>query len=232
MRTIAITQPTYLPWMGYFEMIYQADVFVFLDSVQFEKQCWQSRNRIRTPSGDTIWLSAPVSKHPLSTPLSDIELAPNPANWRKKHLKSIIANLQKAPFFPDIEPYLSEFYTRPHTLLADQNIELITELCSHIGLETEFVRSSELSVPGQREELLINICREFSGDRYYSNAGSSDYLDESRMDFEKAGIRLDYQDWEHPVYEQMGEGFVSHLSVIDGLACIGREKTLEEVSRS
>lgn len=220
-KTIAITQPTYLPWLGYFDLVARADVFVFLDSVQFEKQSWQSRNRIRTPKGDVQWLSVPIRKQSLSTVIKDIEIAPNPPGWRGKQMKTIAANLQKAPSFADAEMALGPALGEDHAYLAELNMAFIKQVAGELGARTQFVRASKLPCTGGRDQLLLNICNHFEADRYYSNAGSSIYLEESRSNFESQGVELVFQNWLHPTYEQHGIGFVSHLSIIDTIAAVG-----------
>lgn len=223
-KTIVITQPTFLPWMGYFDLVAQSDVFVILDSVQFEKQSWQSRNRIRTPNGEVLWLSVPVKQQPLETIVKDIQIASNPPLWRKKQLKTIYANLQKAPCISEVRRIVGSVFDKNHSNLADMNIDFIKILSRELGIERHFVRSSELSVKGKREELLLNLCKYFECDRYYSNAGSAVYLEKSRSAFSENGILLEFQQFEHPIYEQQGAGFISHLSVIDAIAAVGVDR--------
>lgn len=231
--TIAITQPTYLPWLGYFNLVATADIFVVLDTVQFEKQSWQSRNRLRTTTGDILWLSVPVTNQPLETPVKDIKIAPNPPGWRRKQMSTFRQNLRRAPFFAKSEALAETILgdQSSDTLLADLNLSYIQAVAQALHIETRFVRCSELPVTGSRAELLLNICNHFGADRYYSNAGSSVYLEASRPDFEKAGIDLVYQQWQHPEYAQTGSGFVSHLSSLDALACMGTAAAETAVKR-
>lgn len=224
--TIAISQPTFLPWLGYFNLIAKADVFVLLDSVQFEKQSWQSRNRMRTTQGDVQWLSVPISDQSLNTPIREIRIAPNPPGWRRKQVKTIEQHLSKAPFFKESEVLYQSILgnSTTHTLLADLNIQFIQEIVQAFRLKTLLVRSSDLPVSGARAELLLNVCQHFKATTYLSNAGSSVYLEAYRPDFEGAGVNIVYQDWLHPEYKQTGVGFVSHLSCIDALANMGVEE--------
>lgn len=196
---------------------------MFLDSVQFEKQSWQSRNRIRTPKGDVQWLSVPIRKEPLATPIKAVEIAPNRSGWRQKQMKTIRANLDKAPFYTEAENALEPALETEHTRLADMSISFIQLTAGQMGLQAEFVRASDLPVAGSREELLLNLCEHFGSARYYSNAGSAAYLEEARPQFEAQGVELVFQEWEHPIYQQQGKGFVSHLSVIDVIAAVGCE---------
>lgn len=232
MKTIAITQPTFLPWLGYFDLIAQADTFVFLDDVQFEKQSWQSRNRIRTKNGESIWLSVPIKKAALETKIFAIEIAEGNGVWRKKIYKSIEQNLSKAPFWSECDELLCRtLLDSSKANLAELNIEFISEVAKKVAPLTELVRCSDMKTEGVREEKLVNLCEKLGADRYYSNAGSAVYLEEERGKFEGRGIRLEFQVWRHPEYRQNGPGFVSHLSMVDALACMGwaeLEKTLSK----
>jgi hypothetical protein len=221
--TIAISQPTFLPWLGYFNLIASADVFVLLDTVQFEKRSWQSRNRVRTTQGDIQWLSVPVSSQPQSTSIRDIRIAPDPPGWRRKQVKTLEQHLRRTPFFEDAEALyqtvLGESTT--HTSLADLNIDFIEAVSQKLGIDTRLVRCSALPVDGKRADLLLNVCQHLGATTYLSNAGSAVYLEASRSDFSAAGVDILYQNWPHPEYVQMGHSFISHLSCVDAIACMG-----------
>lgn len=224
---IVITQPTYLPWLGYFEMVAKADVFVFLDTVQFERQSWQSRNKIRSTDGRVQWLPVPVIAAPLDTLIKDIELAPNTRGVFRKQYQTIRQALSKAPFFSEADNLLLAHFdvsTIPEKLV-NLNIRFVQNTASALGLtSTRFLRASELQATGKRESLLISICRELGADYYYGNAGSAFYLEAARGMFTESGIKLAYQDWVHPEYSQQGQEFESHLSCIDAIASVGLER--------
>jgi hypothetical protein len=232
--TIAISQPTFLPWLGYFDLIARADIFVLLDIVQFEKQSWQSRNRIRTTQGHVSWLSVPVSNAPLSTLLKDVQVASSPSGWRRKQAKTIEQQLGRAPFFGQAESiYLATYSGQGfNASLADMNTRFIMAVSEALDLKTRLVRASELPVHGSRTELLLALCRHFSATTYYSNAGSAVYLETSRPRFADVGVEIVYQDWKHPEYQQVGPGFVSHLSCIDAIACLGIDATAAAVNKA
>jgi hypothetical protein len=220
---IAISQPTFLPWLGYFNLIATADIFVLLDTVQFERQSWQSRNRVRTIQGEIQWLSVPVSDQPLSTQIRDIRIAPNPPGWRRKQVRTIEQHLSRAPFLKEAESLYQTILddSAAHSLLAEMNIAFIQAVTHALGLGTRLIRCSELPVSGTRADLLLDVCRHFGAVTYLSNAGSSVYLEASREEFAAAGVKIVYQQWLHPEYAQTGTGFVSHLSCIDAVACMG-----------
>jgi len=220
-RTAVITQPTYLPWLGYFQQIARADVFVILDTVQFEKQSWQNRNRLKSASGETFWLTVPIAKQPLETLLLDVRIAPQEQRWREKHLRSIQGALGRAPFFQEIFPRIERWLRTPQERLADSNVSGIELICECLGLSPKTIRASQLTARGSKAELVASICREIGATRYLANAGSRDYIEQDHHYFDDAGVGVEFQDWPHPTYAQQGPGFVSHLPAIDALMNLG-----------
>lgn len=207
----AIMQPTYLPWIGYFHLLDQADVFVLLDDVQFEKQSWQQRNRIKTPNGPQ-WLSLPVAKR--FPQRIDEAVLVSPPDWRDKHWKAISQNYRKAPYWGEYGPGLETLYAREWGLLAGLNIALISWLRECFGIPTPMVRASELPSQGKRVDLLLSLCAHLGADTYLSPAGAAGYIEEDNR-FAAHGIALLYQRYEHPVYGQINGPFESHMAALD-----------------
>jgi len=207
---ISIMQPTYLPWIGYFDLMDEADVFVFLDTVQFERQSWQQRNRIKTSTGWT-WLSVPIiRKFPQ---LIDSVLINNSQKW--KHWKTIEQNYRRTKYWK-ASP-LAEIYSRKWEYLVDLNLEIISWLTGEFGIHTETYRLSTTTTfpaSASKVDLLIAICRFFHADTYLSPAGSAAYIEEDNR-FEEEGITLKYQNYQHPVYNQPYGDFISHMAAID-----------------
>lgn len=224
-RTAVITQPTYLPWLGYFEQIAKSDVFIFLDTVQFVRRSWHSRNRLKGSNNQLIWLTVPVISHPQKTPLLKIQISQNQPQWRRKHLGTIEACLGNSPYFKSVFPFIQEWINYEYKYLADLNIAGIKMFSDLLGLSSKFIRASELNPQGKRTELLVNLCKQLNVDRYYSSIGSKVYLDEEDSLFIDAGIQLNYQAWEHPIYPQLSGDFVSHLSVLDAIMNLGSSAT-------
>jgi hypothetical protein len=221
MTSIAIMQPTYLPWLGYFDLIDRADAFVLLDSVQFSYQSWQHRNRIRTVGGMS-WITIPVRREGrLGKRLDEIELGTG-TRFPKSHIDAVRTAYRDAPHADLQRPVLDTIEAAANaTLLADVTIPVIQTLLQSLGLKSTLVRSSELSVAGRRTELLIAICQHFGASCYLSPLGAASYLAEDRRLFEEAGIEVMLQRYEHPVYPQCFEPFLSHVSTIDALGNIG-----------
>ncbi|MCG8355202.1 MAG: WbqC family protein [Kiloniellales bacterium] len=213
-RVVSIHQPAYLPWLGYFDKIRRADRFVYLDTVQFQKQSFQNRNKIRTADGWT-WLTVPVETKGVlyETPLKDLRIN-NRVDWRRKHLRAIEMHYRKAPRFAEVMPLMEGFLGRDWDRLADLCFDMLTAFNRLLGIETEVLRASALSgVEGGKSDLILNLCRHLGATQYLSGTLGRNYLDEAA--FEAAGIELRYQDYAHPVHAQAYDGFEPYMGVID-----------------
>lgn len=224
-RVAVITQPTYLPWLGYFEQIAKADIFVFLDTVQFVRRYWHSRNRLKGAQDNPIWLTVPVKSQAQKTPLLEIEISPDRSDWVKQHLSTIQTCLGSTPYFRQIFPFIEEWLSQDYQFLADLNISGIQLFSKILGLSPQFVRSSNLQPGGTKTELLVNLCQQIDANCYYSSLGAKVYMDEDLHLFTQAGIEVIYQEWLHPEYPQKGKQFVSHLSIVDVLMNMGVDAT-------
>ena len=224
MTTAVIMQPTYLPWIGYFDLMDRCDIFIFLDSVQFSRRSWQQRNRIKTPQGEQ-WLTVPViSKGLREQKISETHIDAS-ADFQKKHLAAIHAVYAKAACYKKMKPSFEEALAKPYELLADLNIEMIQWTAKTLGIEKKTLRSSELKEEGKKAELLVSLCQAVGADRYLSAAGSKEYIEEDNL-FEKANIELEYHQYEHPVYSQLHGVFLPYLSAIDLMMNEGPERGL------
>ena len=211
---VSISQPTVFPWIGYFNIIKNSDVFVFLDNVKFEKRSWQMRNRVKavTKDGESeVWIHIPTRIEKTFTLIKDV-IIDNSQKWKEKHLKSFLANYGKS--FGEIG-FIKEIYNKEWTCLADFNIECITNCCKFLDIPTRLVRASNLSASGKKSELILNICKELGATEYLSTVLSKDYLENDKGMFGKENIKITYHDYKHPVYKQKGKIFIDHLSVLD-----------------
>jgi hypothetical protein len=208
---LAVHQPQYLPWLGYFDKIRRADVFCFLDNVQFKKNEWQNRNRIKTAHG-WQWLTVPVSFR-FPQKINEVTIAAGNA-WRRKHLQALITNYSGAPYFDRYIDRFREVYESECRYLSDLNIELIECIGRMLPLNAkQTVRASGLKTRDEPTDRLIDICRAAGADTYLAGAGGAGYMDLQR--FADAGIRLIFQAFNHPVYHQRFGDFVANLSVVD-----------------
>jgi len=205
-------QPAYLPWLGYFEKIDQADIFVFLDTVQFEKNSFINRNKIKTPQGPQ-WLTIPVKmKGHINATLLDT-LIEDAQPWRCRHLKAIEMNYRKAPHFKECFPKLAGLLATPGNSLSELCWEQLQFWLSEFDIKTRIVRSSTVPVTGKKSNLILDLCKHFGADQYLSGALGKNYLDEDS--FAMAGIRISYQDFKHPVYPQLWGVFEPNMGVVD-----------------
>lgn len=227
MTTLVVLQPSYLPWLGYFDQLSKADVFVWYDDVQFDKNGWRNRNRIKDSKG-ALWLTVPVLQSGHAEQLiCEVEID-NSRNWRRKHLSTVTQLYAHAPFAKTVLPQLQEILDQPWARLVDLDIALIDWLAGEFGITTPKYRSSELNIDGDRNERLLNLCRHFGATQYLSGDSARAYLDVER--FEKNGIKIIWHGYSHPQYAQLHGQFVSQLSALDLLLNAGPE-SLKILSR-
>ncbi len=216
---VGIHQLHYLPWLRYLEKIARCDVFIALDDIQYNKNGWQNRNKIKTPHGAGL-LTVPVLNR-FAQRLDEV-LIDNAQPWRRKHLRTIEQCYAAAPYFVDHIGFVRDTYSREWQHLNDLNAHMLDYFVAALGIETRIVRSSELSVPGEATERLVNLVRAVGGDTYYSGAYALEvYLDKALLD--AAGIDLLLQEWKAPRYAQRYGDFIPDLAVLDLLMNCGPE---------
>ena len=211
---LSINQPAYLPWLGYFDRIEKSDVHVVLDHVQFEKNSFVNRNKIRN-SSEAMWLTVPVETKGKFGQL-DIKKIKinNNINWKKKHWKSIQQSYSKTTYFNSHESFFKELYQSNWMYLSELCKKSTDYILENIGVRTEIYYSSEMDVAGSKSELILNICKHLNAEIYLSGPFGKDYLDKEL--FKKNGIEICYHDYMHPVYPQKNSNmFMSNLSIID-----------------
>jgi hypothetical protein len=216
---VAVHQPQYLPWLGYFDKMVKADVFCYLDNVQYKKNEWQNRNRIKT-AGGWQWLTVPVTyRFPQKINRVGIDRT---TPWPKKHLQAMTTSYRRAPFYDEYMRLFEAVLKEDWGYLSALNVALAEALRRALGIGTKTVIASELTALREDPtDRLIDICRCFGADTYLAGQGGADYMDVSR--FNDSGIRVKFQAFAHPVYPQLYGDFVSHLSVIDLLFNRGPE---------
>lgn len=210
---IAIMQPTFCPWIGYFKMIELVDSFVLLDTVQFERRCWQSRNRIKL-AGKEHWISLHLQKAPQKTLIKDMRLN-NEQAWKNTLLKTLHHAYGKSVNFKEIYSIL-EFGLFHFENLSELNIFLIEQFAGLLKLKTPLIKASSLSLPAvKRENLLLEICKALKADEYLSPEGSKVYLEPAKDLFKNANINIEYFKMLHPSYTQQNKNFIEYLGIID-----------------
>jgi WbqC-like protein family len=218
LTTLVVLQPSYLPWLGYFDQMSKADVFVWYDDVQYDKHGWRNRNRIKSPKGP-LWLTVPVlHKGRALQPIDAVEID-NRLSWSRKHLRSLEQLYARAPFAGDVLPRLAEMLLRPWQRLVDLDIATTEWLASEFAIETPRYRASQMGVEGDRNTRLINFCRHFKATRYISGDAARAYLDVAQ--FAAAGIEVVWHAYQHPQYPQLHGEFIPYLSALDLLLNTG-----------
>jgi hypothetical protein len=216
---IAAHQPNYLPWLGFFDKILECDIFVIADNIQFERQGFTNRNRIKTYSG-IRWITVPIKHIEKSFPINEAKIANNSEKkWAKKHWLELKHNYSKAPFWEKYSSFFDETYNKKWTQLIDLNLHLIKALMKFFNIKKDLIMASSLGVTGGKSELIIAICKALRADTYISGIGGHAYL--NLQSFNEEGIKVIFQDFQHPVYPQLHGEFVPNLSVIDYLFCAG-----------
>lgn len=210
MTIIAIHQPGYIPWLGFFKRVLDSDIFVFLDDVQYEKKQWHNRNKIRTSNGST-WLSVPV-KSQFGSNLNKVKVD-NTTDWRNLHKKSILLNYSKAKYFKKYWNNLENIYQKQYDFLIDINMEIISFLLDEFRIKTKTIFSSELEITGKGSNRILDICKKLGADTYVSGILGKNYL--SVDDFVNNNINVRFQDFQHPIYKQCFDPFIPNMSAID-----------------
>lgn len=212
---VAIHQPESFPWLGFFYKMYLADIFVLLDTVQFEKNNVQNRNKI-LKNGKADWLTVPIVHDLLETPIQKIQIEwDNPI--LRKHLTTLIHTYGGHPFFNDLFPEIKKIYDKKPKLLSDFNIALIMLMRDKLGIKNKILRASELSLSGKAvggTEVCLEISKLLGADIFLSGMGAKTYLKEEM--YKKEGISIQFLDFKHPTYFQKNtQEFIPYLSVID-----------------
>ena len=223
-------QPTYMPWMGYFSMIDEVDKFVFLDHVQLVMRSWQVRNKIKINDQEKV-LTIPIEHAQVreQRTICNTRFADN--KWKKSHLEIIKQAYRRAEYFEEVYSFLEESYKKEYTSIGEFNIYMISTIAQKLGIETQFYRSSEMNISGNKDKLLVDICKKLKANYYLSAQGSSVYIEHDKPggEFAAQGIHLYYQNYSHPQYKQLGEKFISHIGIYDLLFQVGFSKALKTI---
>ena len=210
---VTIHQPEHMPWLGYFNKMAKADLYVILDSVQFEKNYFQNRNKIVGSNG-VQWLGIPVQmKGHMDGSIRDTKIFGD-AKWRVKYLNTVRMSYAKHPYFKEVYPVVEAAIMTETEYIADINIAILTAFAEKMGIRPKFVRSSELGVNGLKSDLILDICKATNATMYIAGPSGRDYLDVES--FRAAGIEVTYNDYTHPTYPQKKtEEFVPYMSSLD-----------------
>jgi hypothetical protein len=214
---VVVLQSNYLPWKGYFDLIQNADVFVFYDEVQYTKNDWRNRNRICSKNG-VHWLTIPISRDAVKLKISEVCLPE--ARWQEDHFRTVQQSYKPARFFHQIEPLLHDFYkARRWTRLSELNRHCTESIARLLGIATRFLDSKDFNLDGDRVERLVSLLRQIGATEYLSGPSARDYLAGSERLFEQAGLRLLFKSYEgYPEYPQLHAPFHHAVTILDVLA--------------
>jgi hypothetical protein len=213
---VTIHQPQFLPWLGYLDKIDQADLFILLDTVQFKKNEWQNRNRVRTAQG-WQWLTVPVLHH-FGQRIDEVVINPTAA-WKAQHLRALDMHYVRAPYRDRYLAQLRDLYSSPWKKLSDLNKATVQWLLEAYGITTPVQSAADFAARDEPTDRLIDLCRAVGATQYLAGPGAEHYMDKPR--FESSGVRLEIQAFQHPVYRQVYEPFEPNLSALDLLLMSG-----------
>lgn len=209
-KSVAIHQPNYIPWLGYFYKIYQADCFVFLDDVQYSNKGMHNYHYIKTRN-DLQRIKIPVLQT-LGDKINEVRIRKD-LNWQQRHLNLLMENYRHAEHFDEVFSDFSNLINADHEFLYKLNISIILFLCNKLGIKTEFIRSSDLNISSASETKIIEICSALKCDLYYSGTGARAYQNEEH--FVQNGIKLKYSEYCVFQYKQQFQGFQSNVTILD-----------------
>ena len=216
-------QPVYLPWLGLFHKIAMADHFISFDQVQYLPKDWNNRNQIKTANGPA-WMTVPVKrKGHLEKTISEIEIE-NGQPWRRKHLKTLQVNYKKARFYEEYIGFFEDTYNHEWKRLVDLNTYMLSWFLETLGINVPIETAGNYNFKGEKSELVLDMCRTLNAKTYIFGSQGRDYADE--LAFNKASIKVQFQNYHHPIYNQLHGSFKSHLSIVDLLFNHG-DKSLE-----
>lgn len=208
---VAIHQPGYLPWLGFFKKMSNVDLFVYLDDAEFVKNNFYNRNQIKLASGPT-WLTVPILSSN-NAKINEVKID-NTKNWSVKHKKSILLNYSKAEHYHELKDFFNQLYDNKFDTLIDLNIKIIEYIKNQLNINTKTVFSSDLGITSVGSKRVLDICKATNADYYISGifwAKDNLKLD----DFLDSGITVEFQEFQHPQYKQLYGGFVPNMSIID-----------------
>ena len=226
-KLVVIHQPDFMPYLGFFQRLVTADVYIVLDQVQFVRgssKALTNRDKIKTAEGEK-WIHVGIKKAPFRSCINEIQLSKE-NSWRERSLNLIKENYRKAPYFDEIYPFIQELYSLECEKMIDFNMASIRMLMSLFYIEdTEIIYASELQAEGKSNELVVNLVKAAGCSRYLSGTGARNYFIPEV--YERAGVEVIWQKFEHPIYPQQFGEFIPYLSSFVLLLNCGRERSSE-----
>jgi hypothetical protein len=228
MRTVVL-QSNYLPWRGYFDLIQTADQFVFYDEVQYTKNDWRNRNRLRGKNG-SFWITIPIEKESVRRKISEVALPDS--DWQNLHYRSICQSYASAPHRKEIDLLIEDIYQKSQwRSLGEMNQYVIRRISDELGLKTKFIDSKDLLLEGDRENRLLSVLKQVDASEYVSGPSAKDYLLPFENHFSEEGVPITYHDYStYRQYEQLSSPFDGFVSIVDLLVNVPRSEWLKYIS--
>jgi hypothetical protein len=223
-KVCVIHQPNFLPWLGYFQRLVQCDIFILLDDAQYQKKGSNYESRVQFNfDGQAKWVSVPLFRPSGVQKTKELEI--NSTNWQKKLINTLQTNYGKAPFFVELKEYIFNIINFETKNLYEFNHNALLKLCEllDINIEKKIIYSSSFDLQTTSTQRLIDLCKKVGATIYLSGTGGKLYQDEKL--YQQNNIKLEYQKFNHPVYQQISAEFISGLSILDVLFCVGVDKT-------
>jgi len=227
---LAIMQPTFNSWIGYFDLIDYVDKFIFLDTVQLNQQSWQTRNKIKVQNRE-LMVSVPIQKSKSKSELliKDTLIDFRKFDFRKKLFRTLEQNYKKSSYYAEVNSFIRELVLYETDFLSEYNINIIKRISGKLDIRTEFVLLSETEylVEIAKGELVLDICNYFRTKEYISPLGSKEYLKQVKSQFIDKSIDVYYQYYNHPMYQQLGDEFIPYLGIFDLLYNEGFKNSIQ-----
>ena len=233
MKIVAIHQPNFFPWLGYFDKIHRADIFILLDDAQYPKTGGNWSNRVKILINERgSWLTAPVYRRFQGTRKINEMVFSNKENWRDKILRTLVFSYKRAYFFEETYSFIEPLIQNQEDNVAVYNSLAIRTLSDALGFPSDKVRhSSDFPVESLATQRLIDLTKFVGGSTYLCGGGAGSYQEDHI--FEAANIGLLYQNFAHPSYPQYHcKNFTSGLSIIDALMNLGIDRVRQLIKKS
>lgn len=222
---VTIHQPEHLPWLGFFHKIGLADTYLILDNVQYRKNYFQNRNKIRT-NNNWEWITVPV-RNRFGQMIKDTVIDDTNQSWKRKYWNSIYYAYKKAPFFSKYSEVMKSLLEQKWIYIADMNIALISKILEFLKLKPHLLKASDMKAEGKGGDLIVALCQEAGADVYISGISGKEYL--GLQKFKAAGTEVIFQEFHHPIYKQLYEPFIPCMSCLDLLFNYG-DKSMDVIN--
>ena len=212
---VSISQPAYLPWIGYFDRIFKSDIHIVLDDVMLERSSktrFTNRNKIKTHQ-KSLWLTVPVATKGLGQPIINKVMIDNESKWQNKHFQTLIGSYNKSVYFNEHRLWFQDLYKQKWKLLFPLLEYSTNYLLNILGIKSTLIKSSEIKVGGKKSDYILNLCKDAGATIYLSGPFGRDYLDLNK--FENENIEVHFHDYQHPIYTQLFNNFIPYMSIVD-----------------